>query len=106
MEHSETLSQKVYKDIKSNIISGKWEMGKRITEKELSDSMHVSRSPIRWALSRLFDEGLLTYNKNIGYSVRIVSVDDVIEIYKIRTALEVLSFREAALNMSEENGHL
>ncbi len=103
VEYTETLSQKVYKDIKSNIISGKWEMGKRITEKELSDSMHVSRSPIRWALDRLFDEGLLNYNKNVGYSVRIVTVDDVKEIYKIRTALEVLSFKEAALKMTEDD---
>ncbi len=101
MERSNTLSEDVYQIIRSNIINGIWEMGKRLTEKELSEQIHVSRTPIRWALSRLYDEGLLYYNKNIGYRVRIVTVDDIIEIYKIRLALEVLSFREASMKMSD-----
>ena len=101
MERSNTLSEDVYQTIRSNIINGIWEMGKRLTEKELSEQIHVSRTPIRWALSRLYDEGLLYYNKNIGYRVRIVTVDDIIEIYKIRLALEVLSFREESMKMSD-----
>ena len=83
MERSNTLSEDVYHIIRSNIINGIWEMGKRLTEKELSEQIHVSRTPIRWALSRLYDEGLLYYHKNFGYRVRIITVDDIIEIYKI-----------------------
>ncbi len=103
MERSNTLSEDVYHIIRSNIINGIWEMGKRLTEKELSEQIHVSRTPIRWALSRLYDEGLLYYHKNVGYRVRIITVDDIIEIYKIRLALEVLSFREASMQMSDED---
>lgn len=103
MSDSRTLSHSVYEQIKSNIINGVWAMGQRLTENELSNSLHVSRTPVRWAMMRLNEEGLLSYNKNVGYRVRTVTVSDVIEIYKIRTALEQLSFREAAQKMTDQD---
>lgn len=100
---SKSLSEKVYDDIKEKILNLTWPMGQRLTENEIAKSLHVSRTPVRAALFSLYNEGLLSYNKNIGYSVKVVTVDDVEEIYKIRKALDLLAFKEAAMNMSDED---
>ncbi|BFL72894.1 GntR family transcriptional regulator [Anaerococcus nagyae] len=103
MNDTQSLYEKVRSEIKFNIINGKYPMGKRLKAKDLAEELYVSRTPINKALNSLYDEGLLNYNRNIGYSVRIITVDDIEEIFKIRTALDVLSFREASLNMREND---
>ncbi|RGB77895.1 GntR family transcriptional regulator [Anaerococcus nagyae] len=103
MNDTQSLYEKVRSEIKFNIINGKYPMGKRLKAKDLAEELYVSRTPINKALSSLYDEGLLNYNRNVGYSVRIITVDDIEEIFKIRTALDVLSFREASLNMREND---
>lgn len=103
MNDTQSLYEKVRSEIKFNIINGKYPMGKRLKAKDLAEELYVSRTPINKALNSLYDEGLLNYNRNVGYSVRIITVDDIEEIFKIRTALDVLSFREASLNMREND---
>ena len=103
MNDTQSLYEKVRSEIKFNIINGKYPMGKRLKAKDLAEELYVSRTTINKALSSLYDEGLLNYNRNVGYSVRIITVDDIEEIFKIRTALDVLSFREASLNMREND---
>ena len=103
MNDSQSLYEKVRADIKFNIINGKYPMGMRLKAKDLADELYVSRTPINKALSSLYDEGLLNYNRNVGYSVRIITLDDIEEIFKIREALDVVAFREASLNMSPED---
>lgn len=95
------LSDLIYDELRGNIVSGAWPVGYRLNEKQLARDLHVSRTPLRQALERIYREGLLDYGKNKGYFVRIVTVKDILEIYKIRTSLEVLAFREATKNMRE-----
>ncbi|WP_073998275.1 GntR family transcriptional regulator [Anaerococcus urinomassiliensis] len=103
MNDYQSLYEKVRSDIKYNIINGKYPMGMRLKAKDLAEELYVSRTPVNKALSSLYDEGLLNYNRNVGYSVRIITLEDIEEIFKIRTSLDVLAFKEAGLNMKKED---
>ncbi len=102
MYEEETLSEQVYQRLTNEIKKGTWEIGKHLNEKRIAESLHVSRTPVRWALKRIYDAGLLDYDKNHGYRIKLITPRDVREIYAIRNALDVLAFTEAAKAMSEE----
>lgn len=101
MENS--LFNQVYKELRNKVISGTWMVGERINEKELAQAMHVSRTPLRKALKLIYEEGLLDYTKNFGYHVRLITEEDVQEIYKLRVVLEILAFTEAAKKLTEKD---
>lgn len=103
MEDTSRLYDGVRSQIKYNIINGVYPMGKRLKAKTLADELFVSRSPVNKALSSLYEEGLLNYNRNVGYSVRIITIEDIEEIFKIRAALDILSFKEASLKMDKSS---
>ena len=103
MEDTNRLYDGVRSQIKYNIINGVYPMGKRLKAKTLADELYVSRSPVNKALSSLYEEGLLNYNRNVGYSVRIITIEDIEEIFKIRAALDILSFKEASLKMDKSS---
>ena len=103
MLKSELLSEQVYQTLRSEVISGEWDIGQRVNEQDLANRLHVSRTPVRSALQRIAQEGLLTHSKHWGYQVRVATAKDVEEIYKIRTALEILATCEASKKLTEED---
>ncbi|MDY2987816.1 MAG: GntR family transcriptional regulator [Peptoniphilus sp.] len=98
-----TLAENLYLDLRKRVVAGEWDVGQRINEKELAESLHVSRTPLRKALQEICKEGLLDYTKNFGYHIKLISIDDVNEIYKIRISLEKLAFKEAAKNLTKKS---
>lgn len=96
------LREVVYESLKRTIISGKIPVGERIIEKEYAERLNISRTPVREALSRLELEELVEYMPRVGVVVKRISVEDVIEIYKIRHYLEVLAAINAMDNITEE----
>lgn len=93
----------IYDEIRTAIIHGKLSRGERINEKYLSKVLNISRTPIRTALKKLFEDGILSYQSQIGYTVKQVSVKDVLEVYQIRQALETIIFTTAAQNMTHKD---
>lgn len=93
----------IYDGIRTAIIHGKLSKGERINEKYLSKVLNISRTPIRTALKKLFEDGILSYQSQIGYTVKQVSVKDVLEVYQIRQALETIIFTTAAQNMTKKD---
>jgi len=67
----------------------------RIVEQELAKEFGVSRTPIREAILRLANEGLLVSVPNLGTFVKRFSVGDVREMFEIREVLEGLAYRNA-----------
>lgn len=67
----------------------------RIVEQELADEFCVSRTPIREAILRLCNEGLLMSVPNLGTFVKRFSISDVKEVFEIREVLEGLAYRNA-----------
>ena len=100
-----SLEERVYGILSEEILSGKIESGTALTELALSERLGVSRTPIRGALRRLCEDGLVRIEANRGAVVVGISEEDLVDIYKIRVRLEGLASRTAAerMNESEKN---
>ena len=82
--------------LREMILAGELPGGGRIAELTIVEKLGVSRTPIRAALMRLEQEGLLDALPNGGYAVRTFSERDVSEAIELRGTLEGLSARLAA----------
>lgn len=72
--------------------------GEKITEQELATRYHVSRNTLREAVAHLIAQGLLTKTANKGVSVKKLTVEDVKEIFHLRTLLEQEAVRRFRAN--------
>lgn len=88
-----TLRENVVDAIRMKILKRELEPGIRIIEQELSDELGVSRGPIREALRQLEQEGIVEYTRNIGCSVRKITIEDFYEIYLLRATYEKLAVK-------------
>lgn len=91
-----TVVEKVTLHLRDMIMSGAFEPGERISEVAVAKSLDVSRTPVRWALSILETEGLVSGTPNRGFRLRSFSVEEVLSAYEVRGALEGLACRLAA----------
>jgi len=91
----ETLTDQVYEILREKVISGKLAPGDFVREQEVSEKLGVSRTPVREALSRLASESFLERIPHRGFRLPEETVEDLIEIYPIMTALEVLAGKES-----------
>jgi DNA-binding GntR family transcriptional regulator len=81
--------------IREAILSGRLAAGTRLIEDDLAEQLNVSRGPIRQAIFRLQQEGLVVHETHRGATVATVSREDIAEIYSLRAALERLAVTEA-----------
>lgn len=102
-KNTKSLEEGVYFQLEEEILSGKLNRGDTLTECALSARLGVSRTPLRAALHRLAEEGLVKITPNRGAVVVGVNADDLVDIYKIRTRLEGLASALAAGRISEED---
>lgn len=84
-----------YDRIKQGIIAGSFEPGVVLTESALSEWCGVSRTPVREALGRLEQDGLVTRNGR-GVTVTVRTPEEILDIYETRIALEATAARMAA----------
>jgi len=100
---SASLEEQVASTLEEEILTGKLRAGEALTEHSLSLRLGVSRTPIRAALHRLSDEGLISLTPNRGAVVVGVTREDLVDIYNIRMRLEGLASATAADRISEED---
>lgn len=100
---AKSLEESVYYKLEEEILSGELKKGDTLAEISLSKRLGVSRTPIRGAMHRLAEEGLVEITPNRGAVVVGVTDEDLVNIYKIRMRLEGLASREAALKISAED---
>ncbi len=101
-EKTGSLEEQVYMKLEDEIISGELGRGQIVTECELASRLGVSRTPVRGALRRLAEDGLVEITTNRRITVVGVSADDLVDTYNIRTRLEGLSSRLAAERMTDD----
>ena len=101
--NSISLEERVYLILEEEILSGKLGDGEQLREIALSKRLAVSRTPIRAALHRLAEEGLVELSANKGATVIGITRDDIKDIYAVRMRLEGLAARLAAERMSDED---
>lgn len=78
------------------VLEGKLRPGERVSELQMVERLGVSRTPVRSALARLAEEGLLEAIPSGGFAVRAFSEREVFEAIEIRGTLEGLAARLAA----------
>ena len=101
-EKAKSLEERVYLSLREEILEGKLAEGTALTECAVAARLGVSRTPIRGALHRLSEEGIVEITPNRGAVVVGVNAEDLVDIYKIRMRLEGLASREAAVRISPE----
>ena len=97
-----SLTSRVYHALERAILDGEYPDGCSLTESKISSELNVSRTPVREALFRLEQEGLVRIVHNKGAVVTGVSLDDIRDIYAIRMHIEGLASRWAAERASDE----
>lgn len=97
------MADRVYALLRQEIGSGAFRPGQRIHEKGLAERLGISRTPIREALLRLETEGVVVCNSRRSYNVRILTVEDVREIYETLGILEGAAAAIVASRLTEED---
>ncbi len=91
----------VYEELKSAIVDLRLAPGDPLREATLADQLGVSKTPIREALTRLEQEGLVETTSFKGAVVTGYSRQDLLEIYELRELLENAAARTAAESMAD-----
>lgn len=89
-------SNKAYDIIRTRILFGHFPPGTRLKEEQLCEQCGVSRTPIREALRRLHQEGLVHFAPHRGAQVPEWSADDLDEVFALRSVLEGYAAARAA----------
>jgi DNA-binding GntR family transcriptional regulator len=84
----ETTAQIIAAQIRARITDGTFPLGSQVREAQLAVRLKVSRGPVREALQRLVQEGLLRSERNHGVFVISLGEDDIADIYLARGAIE------------------
>lgn len=99
----QTLRENVAKVIREKILNKELKPGMRIIEQNLSDELEVSRGPIREALRQLEQEGVVEYTRNVGCSVKEITIKDLYEIYLLRSTYEILAVKLCGGQFEQED---
>ncbi len=100
-----SLTMVVQQEIERAILAGEFEPGAKLNEAALALQLGVSRGPIREAFRMLDEAGLVRTEKNRGVFVRDIPLDEAIEIFELRAAMEETVGRQLALHMSDAQRH-
>jgi DNA-binding GntR family transcriptional regulator len=91
----------IYERLKRDILTFNFRPGERLVELELCDRYEVSRTPVREALRRLEDDGLVIARDRGGRVVKGHDISDYEDVYAIRSVLEVYAVRQLSERASQ-----
>lgn len=92
---SRNAQERAYQYLKEQITSLRLRPGDRLRAIAIADALSMSRTPVKEALGRLEQEGLVARSSGWGYVVKNVDLKEARDTYKVREALEVEAAREA-----------
>lgn len=95
----QSLVDRIYERLRTGIITGKYPLGSKLSVASLQTELGVSCTPIREAVNRLQQEGLVNYENNVGAHVLTLTPHDVVEIQQLAMTLHT-----AAIRLSMEQG--
>ncbi len=95
-----SLTSVVQGELERMILEGEFAPGEKLTETALADRIGVSRGPLREAFRTLEEAGLVRTEKNRGVFVRDIPIDEAVEIFDLRAAMESMVGRQLAARIS------
>ena len=97
---SSSLTNVVQQEIERAILVGEYAPGTKLIEATLAEKMGVSRGPVREAFRMLEEAGLVRTEKNRGVFVRDIPIDEAVEIFDLRAAMDELVGRQLAAHIT------
>lgn len=91
---TETLKLKAYNAIKRNIIECKYIPGSMINEEQLKEELQIGRTPIRDALGRIEQEGLIKIKPKKGILVTPITIEEINKIFEVRLLIEPFALQK------------
>lgn len=98
----EGLALQVSRQLREAIISGKYAAGSPLRESALSEDFGVSRNTLREAFRELVSEGLVEQQIHRGVTVKVMTADEIREIYIIRRALELRGIQDSVYATAQQ----
>jgi GntR family carbon starvation induced transcriptional regulator len=89
------VAERAYRALRQAIVRGEFEPGARLRVEELSKRFAVSSSPLREALNRLSEQGLVRALENRGFRVAPLTAAGVSDLARVRTLVECEALRDA-----------
>src|SRR5262245_53138215 len=98
--HPQLRRDFAHEAVRAKILSGQFPPGAALSERHVGATLGISRTPVREALMRLQEEGLIEFVPGRGPVVRMMAPKEMHEILLAREALESLAARLAAARIS------
>ena len=94
-DYTPTLVEQAFGRLRQDVLAGTHAAGAKLKLDELQNAYGFSSSPLREALSRLAQEGLVRADERRGFRVAAISAEDLADITRMRVMLDVPALREA-----------
>lgn len=95
------VSDRAFEALYTAIMQGDLEAGRRLQVRELAESLGTSMMPVREALNRLEEFGLVETSPYKGAVVKTFTQDELLEIYSVRTVLESEAVKASIAHVDE-----
>lgn len=96
------LKDRAYEELKQLILDWTFMPGTFLSERQLAARLGMSKTPVRSALERLAHEGFVTISPQQGIVVREFSLEEIVDLFDIRIALETFVVKHLAGRLDEE----
>ena len=97
-----SVRERTYEHLKSVILSGRFSPGERLAEEHLAEELGVSRTPVREALHKLEQDGLIEPLESRGFCIPSNSLEEVEDLFDLRTVLEGYTLRVICERITDE----
>jgi DNA-binding GntR family transcriptional regulator len=86
--HRGTLGEQAYASLRSAILTTRLPPGLHLSEQDLSDAIGISRTPVREAIRRLIEEGLVEVSGQLGTRIALISLPRLRQAIFVRKSIE------------------
>jgi DNA-binding GntR family transcriptional regulator len=98
-----TIPEQIAAALREEIVTGQLSAGTRLRQNEIAQRFGVSTTPVREAFGLLQSDGLVQIDPHRGVTVFLPTIQDLIEHYEIRMALEMLAAEKAAVHFQAQD---
>jgi DNA-binding GntR family transcriptional regulator len=98
-----TIPEQIAAALREEIVTGQLAAGTRLRQNEIAQRFGVSTTPVREAFGLLQSDGLVQIDPHRGVTVFLPTIQDLIEHYEIRMALEMLAAEKAAVHFQVQD---
>ena len=98
-----TIAEQIASALRHEIVTGQILAGTRLRQVEVAQRFGVSTTPVREAFGLLQSDGLVQIDTHRGVTVFLPTIQDLVEHYEIRMALEILAVEKAAAHFQAQD---